>query len=259
MMPLPFPYCERYVAFIDILGFKDMVLHINANVAAFQVLLGLPAILERVAGENHAMFSDKPDFQCTAFSDSIVISTDASSVAQFVGIYSIIHAVLELAKTFMKANALVRGGISKGMLYHKGPILFGEGVVQAYELETNIARVPRVVVSPEVRLRWDEAFAGGRWIPVLKDVIRTDDDGMGFVDLFHFPRGDSIDNGTRDFIRTAGNTLAHLLDKPRLPLAAWTKVVWLANQYNRADIVRRLRTLGITLPDIEIPIEPRAD
>ena len=258
MKSLPFPYGERYVAFIDILGFKEMVVHIGENVEAFQVLSCLPTILAQVASENRTMFSDTPDFQCTAFSDSVVISTDASSISPFVGIYSIVYAVHALGKRFLKAGALVRGGLSKGVLYHKGPILFGLGMVQAYELETTIARVPRVVVSPAVRRVWDEAFAGGHWLAVLKDVIKTDNDGMGYVDLFHFPQGGSIDSATLDFIKTAGHILAHLLNKPGLPLAAWTKIVWLANQYNRADIVRRLRALGKTLPNIEIPMEPMA-
>jgi hypothetical protein len=129
-------------------------------------------------------------------------------------------------------------------------------MVRAYELETTIARVPRVVVSPAVKLHWDEAFARGLWFPVLRDVIRMDEDGMGFVDLFHFPRGDNIDRETCKFVKTAGATLADLINKPGLPLAAWTKIVWLARQYNHAHIVGRLREMGETLPEVAIPLGP---
>jgi hypothetical protein len=45
---------------------------------------------------------------------------------------------------------LVRGGLSRGKLYHQGRVVVGEAMVDAYRLETKVARNARVVVSPRI-------------------------------------------------------------------------------------------------------------
>lgn len=44
----------------------------------------------------------------------------------------------------------MRGGISSGWCYHEDSIVFGQAMIDAYELESQVAHVPRIVFSDEV-------------------------------------------------------------------------------------------------------------
>ncbi len=254
-MTLPFAYQDRYVAFIDILGFKEKVKHIQANTEVFELLISLPQILSGILKNLDETYSGKIDAQGTVFSDSVVISTVADNGA-FQGIYAIAAAVKEVGEKLLGIGALLRGGLSKGPLYHKDGILFGQGLIDAYHLETGVARVPRVVVTPEVEMDWETAFNDGKWFPVLKDAIKKDLDGVGFIDLFHFPQHDSIDRSTYAFFQSAGQALSNILSKGGMDLCAWSKTVWVAQEYNKASVVRRCADMSIPLPAIEIPSSP---
>jgi hypothetical protein len=148
-------------------------------------------------------------------------------------------------------GALLRGGMTRGPLYHRNNTIYGQAHIDAYDLETQVARVPRIVVAPGIREDWLMAFEGGKWFPVLKDMILQDRDGMDFLDLFHFPAQDSIDKGTFAFIEAAGRELSTLVCRRNLNLSAWSKGVWLARQYNASAILKRCN-----LPLIQIPRAP---
>jgi hypothetical protein len=45
---------------------------------------------------------------------------------------------------------LVRGGLSRGRLYHQGSVVVGEAMVDAYHLERCVAKQARVAVSPRI-------------------------------------------------------------------------------------------------------------
>lgn len=45
----------------------------------------------------------------------------------------------------------VRGAVVRGRLYHDDQTVFGDGLVRAYQFESEIAKYPRIVVTKEVR------------------------------------------------------------------------------------------------------------
>jgi hypothetical protein len=68
-----------------------------------------------------------------------------------VGIYqalmsvrSIANAVAHRARQF---ECLIRGAVTSGPLYHSGGIVFGQGLVKAYEMESQMAKYPRIIVD----------------------------------------------------------------------------------------------------------------
>ena len=55
---------------------------------------------------------------------------------------SLVHVVdLRLAR---------RGGVAIGDIYHDDEAVFGPGLVRAYDIESNVAKFPRIVVDQEV-------------------------------------------------------------------------------------------------------------
>ena len=87
-----------------------------------------------------------------------------------------------------------------------------------------------------------------KWFPSLKGMIKKDQDGIGFIDIFHFPANDSINKQTCSFFQKAGAVLTGLINTPGVDLCAWSKIVWLANEYNIAQIMDKLKINKIAIP-----------
>jgi len=238
-------YSERYVAFIDILGFSDLVEKSVNDPETFAKVLGvtrgLAEVAKNVAAEYEVLI-DSHDMASSAFSDNIVISTPAAAQAHRSGsLYAIAFAVQGLCRRLLvELSVAARGGIAKGLAYHKEGKLFGPAIVAAYRLEHDVAKVARIAVSPEIAQEWARHFGAPPGLTALKSVIQVDQDGIHYLDLFHFPERDSIDNNTASFFQKTGPTLSQMLIDQRQNERALQKLRWLANGYNRAPILRRI-------------------
>jgi hypothetical protein len=80
----------------------------------------------------------------TAFSDCYVLS-------EVFPAWHVVAAVQALGSRLLAEGILTRGGVVQGGAYHNGRVLFGPGIVEAYNLEREVAKYPRIVVSEEVR------------------------------------------------------------------------------------------------------------
>jgi hypothetical protein len=238
-MALPTGYAPRCVAFIDILGFADKIARIEANERLFSQILAIRSIvdsaMQQMQGMAEVVHGPDIDTQWTAFSDSIVISMNMGE--GHIGLYTLMDSVQRLARQLMLFDAPTRGGICKGLLYHKGDVSFGQAMIDAYRIESQVARWPRIVVHQEIVATWFGAFQNGRGLQALRDLIRRDEDGLHYVDLFHFPPNDSIDNATHIFFTQCRKILESRVNDAGLTLAQWSKNVWLATKYNTALFV----------------------
>jgi hypothetical protein len=238
-------YHDRYVAFLDILGFTKLVEKSERDSATFDKVLaitrGLTETARGLAGQ-YGVLVDNQDIVSTAFSDSIVISVPEPHDKSRTGIlYAIVFAVQGLCrKLLLDLGVLTRGGIARGPAYHKDGVLFGRSVIEAYKLEHEVAKVARIAVDSAVAAHWTETFGNPRGLVALRGVIRQDHDGVNFLDLFHFPPNDSIDRGTAEFFWGVSPVLTRLLADKTLDRRALSKVAWLANQYNEAPMLKRL-------------------
>jgi hypothetical protein len=84
------------------------------------------------------------DFRAQSISDAIAISTTP------LGLYRIFESIEKLAVDLLREGYFIRGALVCGPLYHDSSMVFGKALVRAYELETTIARYPRVIISKEV-------------------------------------------------------------------------------------------------------------
>lgn len=133
---------ERFVAFIDLLGFRDVLNRMFTNEP--QLFKTVLQVLELAKA-----FADAPDPEnmraITAFSDSVVVTSGGPF-----GTAGLFATVGVLAGEFLKKGILCRGGIARGRMYHADGILFGEALVRAYDLERHVAKMPRIVIDDDV-------------------------------------------------------------------------------------------------------------
>lgn len=164
---------QHYVAFLDVLGFSEMV----AEDVRSNDQRNLAKLFKcHQAAAN--IFSDDPDCAVTQFSDSIVVSKpyDAGAFNWFV------TRVARYQRLLLDEELLCRGGISVNKHFSNGSFTFSAGLIDAYKVESRLARYPRVVVSKEVM---DLIFPDSTKIP--KNLAR-EDDGLLFVDYIGYSR-----------------------------------------------------------------------
>ena len=243
-MTLPPEYQTRYVSFIDILGFTDKIAKLEENHELFEQIININNIFGQMAQEAQQTGAQlqadaAAAVSWSAFSDTIVISVPETK-SKLADLYTAVVGTLRLCQRLLEIGALTRGGLAKGKLYHKEGVLFGRGMIDAYCLEKDVSKVPRIVVNPDVATEWKETFGNPKGFVALKDMIRQDQDGVWFIDLFHFLEGDFIDKGTYNFFCRSGVVLKRLLNENDVGLSEWSKVVWLTNQYNNAKLLEKL-------------------
>ncbi|WP_211461579.1 hypothetical protein [Collimonas silvisoli] len=158
---------QHYVAFLDVLGFKEMV-HSDMLGDNHLFLSKLFKCHQSAA----QIFSDDPNCSITQFSDSIVVSKpyDAKSFTWFA------TRVAQYQRLLLDEELLCRGGIAVNKHFSNGSFTFSAGLIAAYGVESQTARYPRVVISPEVM---DLVFPERKMLP---NFLIEEDDGLLFID-----------------------------------------------------------------------------
>lgn len=184
----------RYCAFLDILGFKSILEHIEGNPKS-PVTERLISALNFMALEvnDPAYSADLPvyelvddvlierelgDPRLTYVSDCVIISAEHTPD----GLKALCRKVSKIWLDLAWDGFFCRGAISDGLLFHHRNIVFGSAYLNAYYLEPK-AIFPRVIIDPKVIT----ALGGFPQAFPLRDPtssVAAD----GFVYLRYFPR-----------------------------------------------------------------------
>ena len=170
-------YENRVVAFIDLLGFRELVsfsaLHPEAAGHIYSFLIGIQG--QQVMGGLYGgiptfgldgtrevkLARDLPNtenmlelikthwpIEITQFSDSLVLSCKAEDGATSI---LLLEFIAKLVLGAFQHGFLLRGGITLGLLSHQeGGPLFGPAFIEAYALESKYALWPRIIVDKTV-------------------------------------------------------------------------------------------------------------
>lgn len=241
---------QRFIAFIDILGFSDLVKEMTKHVDLFGSVRDALKHLDdqsrsfreyRQKRRNRTMANGTPvgDFQMAAFSDCCVFSDSYAA-------WRVIDAVQALGSRFLRDGILTRGAILKGKAYHNGGVLFGPGIIDAYKRETGVAIYPRIIVSDDLY----EDLWGYHQEVWGEQLLQQDHDGLWFVNLL-VP---SLSSWTPLLDPTAPKDTRSHLEQVRWGLinaqkraqgnpAHVARVTWLVHKYNRVAGDEGLRKL----------------
>lgn len=186
------------VGFLDILGFSNLI---NTRIQDAEFLNQLDRILEKeiriVSGGSSSITTL---IEARLFSDCFCIccpiERDQSQIIDFLA------AVACFQRSLAVRGIYVRGGIEIGLHFSTPRLIFSKGLVDAYAIESKVARYPRVVLSESVREHSRTALEtySGYFARVLKDppertrayyeeLIWQDSDGEYFLNFYADMRG----------------------------------------------------------------------
>lgn len=149
-------YQTRIVAFIDILGWKNAI---QKRLPSDDVkALGKTLMqLQWVTNHYNSLSSFMPSGMqwpgnpmMTQFSDSLLISVDDYEHGRF----ALQDALQILSSNLISAGRLLRGGVTRGEIFHNGSLVFGPALTKAYELESQRASSPRVILCEKLGGEW---------------------------------------------------------------------------------------------------------
>jgi class 3 adenylate cyclase len=160
-------YRERYVAFLDLLGFKNLVECAESEAAERDRLGEVLRVMRDTLCHNSRL-----GLQFTHFSDCIVISLDRTAD----GLAEAIHSIVLLTSNLLQFDVLVRGALVAGPAHHTEDFVFGTAVNRAYVMESTCTVNPMTQVSSEV-LQDAEQY-GVQWL----SCFAKDDEGRCFID-----------------------------------------------------------------------------
>lgn len=164
---------ELYVAFIDILGYKDKIKRCGD--------LHEVGILNFILNKNKK--DAKEDLIIFYFSDCMyIIGDDINKILELIAciqIQLLDTSEIQIAaekKSYKDIN-LVRGGITKGeiLVNEQLNMLLGSAVNKAYELESTEARYPRIIL--DAAISWDNG---------LEKYTKKDSDGIMYFDFIQY-------------------------------------------------------------------------
>ncbi|MCC2626088.1 MAG: hypothetical protein K0R14_1961 [Burkholderiales bacterium] len=244
---------NHIVAFIDLLGFSTAVCRAKSDYENNNLLELLKAYTKL---NNHGTFNEifpakdgnvnyqiAPAF--TAVSDSIIISYSISTGNENIDnphfhLNQLMRLISWIAAQALKKGFLIRGGISKGEMYHKNEIFFGKAYIEAYNLESKCANYPRVLISNKMieynsknndRPLFIEDTDGMYRLNYLPEMIFNNSEKMGYG-----LSSQALKAQIKEYENIINKNIAPILPskEPLLPEKEMGKWKWFSHQFNLA-------------------------
>lgn len=152
---LPYRTKESFVAFIDVLGFSQLIFEDRGTGEKLGIIKDAIEhatihLKERKMLPDHKYAFWYKEFQVKSFSDCFCFSIplefddgEKDYKQNFVSFYVWIES---FCNTLLKHGFLCRGGITQGWHYYDDQIIFSQALVDAYQLESKQANHPLIMV-----------------------------------------------------------------------------------------------------------------
>jgi len=252
-------YENRLVAFIDILGFSEIIKQSKDNPDKVNLIysvlnylkdwetsknwdLKLIEIEEDAQKKGVDNFDIAGKTNSTSFSDSIVVSVKVDdNVNEMTS--TLIANLAYIGAILIEQGILFRGGLTMGNIIHNEfGTVFGQGLIEAYSLESNSAKYPRIILSDRLikQLNYPLETKGNRY-PYHQYIKRFDDGCVGIHQMTYYQ---VVQNST---LITQEKLLESLCKVRRVIIAGldlsfertqvYEKYQWLADRYERLVIL----------------------
>lgn len=175
-------YKQYIVAFLDILGFKNII-----NTKAFDEIKD---IFLSIIPENELMMAlgravDDTDESLLRYNEvlsetKVHVMSDSIVIAAPLGIPEALAVVIDICDVIQEqlydldSPVFLRGAIAEGDFYLDENLIFGKGLVDAYIAQENYAVYPRIIVS-------DDIIEGKITSVVGQETLPKDDDGYCYI------------------------------------------------------------------------------
>ena len=241
-----FDYQERVVAFIDVLGFAELIKQSDANPtvrAKLKKLIAINQLFEGFVGKFLGFA------EATFFSDCFVLSMQPPDVR---ALY-VIREAGYLCRYLLLQGFPCRGAITTGSLYHQGRFIVGPALVKAYQMEQDVAIYPRVILDEATMEHWRNEFTPDSAHSDLELLVKQDRDGQHFLDIFHptwsaaflpwtefIPSHDQVPTDPGKFLEEARKQIEEGLVANSDNLKVRAKYEWLATEHDEHARMREI-------------------
>ncbi len=229
-------YSFSLITYLDILGFRDLIQHRT------------PGEISRVV--RILKEKTKPDEQVAKihgmkffnFSDTAVritpVYTPLNIKNPFGYLYWEILSLVHIQHELIRQGIIVRGALSAGDIVKSWGVMYGPGLVQAYELEKE-ACYPRIIIDELLfkELKINSSLRAHEYkeeLGYISSLVRKDTDGYRFVDYLR-AIADEMDYPEQDyphFLRKHADLIAEGLLRHRLEKKVLRKFKWLQKYHN---------------------------
>lgn len=176
-------YKEYYIAFIDVLGFKQMVQEKTCKeiVDIYDSIKAMRTLQKKVEknGERISVpLIPSEEIHIKVMSDSVCIYIRADIPES---LFELIFICIDFQNRMIELDPpiLLRGAIAKGELYSSGDILFGPGFVNAYLMEEHNANVPRIIINKNIIDEYNNLFPENK---LPDNILNRDYDAFYYVE-----------------------------------------------------------------------------
>ncbi len=179
---------EHYIAFLDVLGFRDRLtsqfdLCEISNIFEHIKSIRNNTIKNREIVEEYDLAVSKSMIRI--MSDSIVVAVSTVFEDSLSIVAEICMQIQE--ELLVENHILLRGAITKGDFYYDNEVMFGPGLVRAYLMEER-AQFPRIIIAKELVTEYVNRVGTTR-MTYITDFLLKDEDEWFFINCFHQARG----------------------------------------------------------------------
>lgn len=238
------PFKQSAVAFLDVLGFKNLINDAEASPDGLSRLIGLKAVLDaHVRWDNDRLAPSVPEAVKPKYlfiSDSIILSAPLQE-GDFDGLSVVIAKTIEIALKLLEMGYLLRGGIAVGKVWAEERNIFGSGYIEAYSQETT-ANHPCVMLTKSAAMHWAASPMGG------STMVLSANNGQ-IVDVLNtsYVRGAEHYGRIEDAYAQIKSHITTELEKHKNYERAHAKWKWMASFFNDA-----LRRHGVLIEPISL-------
>lgn len=243
-------YESRILAFVDILGFKNMIHRSISSFSEQRRILEAMDIIHSYKELNDNGFDGeglrKYGVKVTTFSDSAIISYPISFDG---GLFHVLLDLIHLQIDLSNLGMFIRGGVSIGLAHHDENNAFGPAMNDAYVLESEKAKYPRIILTGQT-LNCGVSASKNHQNPfdisLLSSIIMRDKDGFYYLDyLRQFQELDYPEYDYYLWLRRIREYLVQNLNTYHSDEGIYRKYLWLLEYWN--DV--------FTSPDLTVPLE----
>lgn len=274
-------YEQRIVAFIDILGFKEIIKQSERDTTKIELLysvlnflkdwetsdnwdLKFVEIEEDAQKKGIANFDIRGKTNTTSFSDSIVVSVKVNDNVNEMTSTLVVNLAY-IGALLIEKGILFRGGLTIGNIIHNdNGTVFGQALIDAYQLETKSAKYPRIVLSDKLirELNYPIETKRNRY-PYHQYIDRFGDGCIGFHQMIYYQVIESWTEMTSEkmisSLTNVRKTIIDGLDNSFENPDVFEKYKWLKEQYNNLIILSDFNVNDKTDENIKMKIRELND
>lgn len=247
----PSIYESRILAFVDILGFQNMIQQSTFDYKEQQRILDAMNIIHSYKTLNDNGLNGgglkEHGIQITTFSDSAIISYPIDFEG---GLFHVLLDLIHMQIDLSSLGIFIRGGISIGLAYHDEYNAFGPAMNEAYRLESTKAESPRIILTSQTLydgIKASESLQNPYDISLLESLIRQDK-ADGFYYLDYLRQYQELDYPEFDYylwLNTIRDYLVQNLNSYHSDEKIYPKYRWMLEYWN--DVLNS--------PGLSIPVE----